>query len=165
MADMLEVNTQAPFDAYATRNDLINRYSMTEVLELESMHGNGSETISAALSDATTVMNGYLAKRYRLPLNPAADLKIYCCDIARYHLYKNQATDEVRNRYKDAIKWLESVVADKVDVSYNTPLTDDEHQATRVAPAVPIGDSYKGSVFGDDVFAAMPTVGDAWTYR
>lgn len=141
---------------YATHDDLISRFGALAIAELESMHNDGSLAVTNALSDASEKMNSYLSIRYKTPLNKTEHLKLVCADIARYLLYMNEPTDEVEARYKEALKWLQDVGAGKANVTFAEPLTDDEQQSTYIKPAVPIGDSYRGQVFGDDVFATMP---------
>lgn len=146
-------------DAYASRSDLATRFSDEEVSELESMHVDGLASTENALTDATEQMNSYLSVRYNVPLKKTEHLKLVCCNIARYLLYMNQATDEVEARYKEAVRWLEAVASGKAKVTFAEPLTPDEQKSTYVRPAVAIGSSYPGSVFGDDVFGQMPIVG------
>ena len=141
---------------YATRDDLVTRFSDMAIGELESLHIDGLQATANALSDATEMMNSYLSIRYSTPLNKTEHLKLICCNIARYLLYINDATGEPEDRYTESIKWLEKVSQGKANVTFNEPLTDDEKQSTYIKPAVPIGDSYRGQVFGDDVFAKMP---------
>ena len=141
---------------YATRDDLVTRFSDMAIGELESLHVDGLQATANALSDATEMMNSYLSIRYSTPLNKTEHLKLICCNIARYLLYMNDATGEPEDRYTESIKWLEKVSQGKANVTFNEPLTDDEKQSTYIKPAVPIGDSYRGQVFGDDVFAKMP---------
>ena len=141
---------------YATHDDLVTRFSDMAIGELESLHIDGLQATANALSDATEMMNSYLSIRYSTPLNKTEHLKLICCNIARYLLYMNDATGEPEDRYTESIKWLEKVSQGKANVTFNEPLTDDEQQSTYIKPAVPIGDSYRGQVFGDDVFAKMP---------
>lgn len=70
----------------------------------------------------------------------------------------NDATGEPEDRYKEEIAWLKDVSAGKANVTFAEPLTADEQSKTYVKPAVPIGSSYPGQIFGDDVFAKMPNV-------
>ena len=143
---------------YATRDDLVNRFSELAVSELESLHIDGLLATTNALNDASEKMNSYLSIRYQTPLNKTEHLKLVCADIARYLLYMNEPTDEVESRYKEALKWLQDVGAGKANVTFAELLTADEQSKTYVKPAVPIGSSYPGQIFGDDVFAKMPNV-------
>ena len=143
---------------YATHDDLISRFGALAIAELESMHNDGLLAVTNALSDASEKMNSYLSIRYQTPLNKTEHLKLVCADIARYLLYMNEPTDEVEARYKEALKWLQDVGAGRANVTFAEPLTDAEQQSTYVKPAVPIGSSYPGQIFGDDVFSMMPSI-------
>ena len=143
---------------YATRDDLVNRFRELAISELESLHIDGLLATTNALSDASEKMNSYLSIRYQTPLNKTEHLKLVCADIARYLLYMNEPTDEVESRYKEALKGLQDVGAGKANVTFAEPLSAAEQQSTYVKPAVPIGSSYPGQIFGDDVFAKMPNV-------
>jgi phage gp36-like protein len=143
---------------YATHDDLISRFGALAIAELESMHNDGLLAVTNALSDASEKMNSYLSIRYQTPLNKTEHLKLVCCNIARYLLYMNDATGEPEDRYKEALKWLQDVGAGKANVTFAEPLSATEQQSTYVKPAVPIGSSYPGQIFGDDVFAKMPNV-------
>ena len=143
---------------YASREDMIESFGEREVLRLESMHTDGVQSLNRALADASERMNSYLSGRYGIPLFKTGQLKLCCCNIARYFLYFEKATDEVKERYKDEIRWLEGVASGKIRVTFNEPLTAEESQKAYILPATGLGDSYKGKVFGDDVFATMPTV-------
>ncbi|MGP5547807.1 phage protein Gp36 family protein [Psychrobacter alimentarius] len=143
---------------YATRDDLVGRFTEMSISQLESMHIDGLLATNNALSDAAETMNSYLSVRYQTPLVKTEHLKIICCNIARYYLYVNDATGEPEDRYNDALKWLQQVAAGKANVTFAEPLTAEEQQKTYVKPAVPIGSSYPGQIFGDDVFAKMPSI-------
>lgn len=143
---------------YATRDDLVGRFTEMSISQLESMHIDGLLATNNALSDAAETMNSYLSVRYQTPLVKTEHLKIICCNIARYYLYVNDATGEPEDRYNDALKWLQQVAVGKANVTFAEPLTAEEQSKTYVKPAVPIGSSYPGQIFGDDVFAKMPSI-------
>lgn len=66
--------------------------------------------INSKLLDAESVVNGYLQARYSIPLMTVPRLiMVYTCDIARYQLYDDMATDIISERYKMDIKMLESI--------------------------------------------------------
>jgi phage gp36-like protein len=86
---------------------------------------------ATALVDASDVMNGYLRGRYTLPLLAVSgDFKRYCLAIAVYDLLSARgynpeagADGNIRDRYLDAIKWLEGVRDGKInpDVADSSP--------------------------------------------
>ena len=58
-----------------------------------------------------------------LPLTAVPDvLKLTACNIARYRLYASQsveASETVRNNYKDAVAWLRDVAAGRANLDPN----------------------------------------------
>ncbi|RJX32332.1 MAG: DUF1320 domain-containing protein [Oxalobacter sp.] len=63
--------------------------------------------IETAIADANSVVNGYLAGRYKLPITPVPlSVQRFAGDIARYMIYDDQATDTIQKRYDAAIKVL-----------------------------------------------------------
>lgn len=97
---------------YATLPDMIARYGEREIIQLTDCENPRTDAVveavlNQALSDAAAEADGYLAVRHTLPLpsTPPVLVRIVC-DIARYRLYDEKASEEVRNRYTDAIKWL-----------------------------------------------------------
>lgn len=79
--------------------------------------------IAEAIEDAAGEINGYLAKRYAIPIEPIPRVIVkYCKDIAVYNLYSRIGIDEndkeknFLNRYRSAIKFLEYVAIGKIDL-------------------------------------------------
>lgn len=105
---------------YATQADLEARYGAEEVLQLADRNRDGvidAGVIDRALADAEAEINGYLGSRYQLPLADVPQIvNVYACDIARYRLYADLATDEVRRRYEDAVKFLRLAAEGKVKI-------------------------------------------------
>lgn len=98
---------------YATPQDLEARFGADELVARTDRTGSGlidQAAVSRALADAAAEIDGYVAARYRLPL-PAlpAVLTRIACDIARYRLWQDAASDEVRSRYEDARRLLEGI--------------------------------------------------------
>jgi phage gp36-like protein len=99
--------------AYCTQSDMEARYGTAEVLQLTDRLNTGevdTEVLDLAIADATAEIDAYLAGRYALPLTSVpVVLTRLCGDIARYRLWENGATDEVRDRYRDAVRLLEQI--------------------------------------------------------
>jgi len=114
---------------YATEQHMIDRFGEQELVELTDRVGVGrvdGAVLARALEDADGEINGYLATRYTLPLSPVPlVLTRLACDIARYFLYEDRASEAVRTRYQDAIKFLRGVsdgsITLGVDASNNAP--------------------------------------------
>lgn len=104
---------------YATVEQLIARFEAPDDPELSQLTGGGSGVVdeprlAMALAEASGQMDLYIGTRHTLPLGGVAaahaeELARICCDIARYRLWSDAASDEVRRRYEDAIRILEQI--------------------------------------------------------
>ncbi|MEN8381215.1 gp436 family protein [Acinetobacter radioresistens] len=143
---------------YATEADMVKRFA-DDIEELKLMHADAAASINEALQDAAEEINGYIGGRYPLPLpNVPSNLNRIACDIARYRLYYQQPTEEVRNRYKDAIKFLERVQDEKAHLQIQTATNEIVDDQPKGRPTtMPIGTSYIGGVFGDETLDKMPS--------
>lgn len=107
---------------YAIRADMITRFGDNEVVMLTDRNRSGQiddAVLDQHLADAAAEIDGYLAGRYPLPLaTPPRVLTGYACDIARYRLCGSMAmvTDDIRDRYRDAVRFLEHVASGKVSL-------------------------------------------------
>jgi hypothetical protein len=78
--------------AYATQQNLIDRFGERELIELTDRADPPTGAIDAAvvtkaLADADGAINGYLAVKYQLPISPVPVMfERFGCDIARYYL-------------------------------------------------------------------------------
>jgi phage gp36-like protein len=98
---------------YATATDLEQRYGVHELTQRTDTTDAGvpdAAVVALALGDATAEVDGYLSARYVLPLPTVPTvLTRITCDIARYRLWADRASDEVRRRYEDAVKLLTNI--------------------------------------------------------
>ena len=83
--------------------------------------------IDEAIADADGELDGYLAKRYAVPISPAPKIINKCSkDIAVYNLFSRIGIDESTdqktylNRYNQAIKFLTLVAEGKVSLGAET---------------------------------------------
>lgn len=108
--------------SYATLQDLNDQFDEREVIALTDRDGDGvpdASVVAKALLRASNDIDSYIAARFSLPLSVVPDkLTDLCCDIARYKLCGSGVTEteEVRNRYKDALKALELIRDGKLDI-------------------------------------------------
>lgn len=146
---------------YADRNDMVLRFSEYEIVSLENTLG-GVESINSAIQDASDIADGYIGVKYPIPLPEVPkNLKIIICDIARYFLWKTEASEEARRRYEDAIAFLKRVADGKAILTIK--ITDNAGQeevvkADTSPQTMPIGTTYRGGVFADDVLNNMPSI-------
>lgn len=109
--------------SYATRQSMIDQYGEDELIGLTDRTGADviDETrLQGAIDDAAATINGYIRKRVALPLDPVPRiLERHARAIAYYLLFDQRGTDDVpepRNRYKDAIRFLEQVAKGEVSL-------------------------------------------------
>lgn len=107
---------------YCTKQDLIDRFGERELMQLTDRDNVPASVIDDTvveghLADAHGVVNGYLAKVYKLPIAPVPPvLTKITADVARYFLHGESAEKDspVRMAYSDAINWLKDVATGKV---------------------------------------------------
>ncbi len=107
--------------SYATKQDMIDRFKELELIQLtnevvEPATVIDDTVLGRVLADADAEIDVYLVGRYALPLaSVPAMLTSLACDMARYKLYDDRATEQVAKRYDDAVKLLRLIA--KGDVS------------------------------------------------
>lgn len=105
---------------YAVQGDFISQFGERETIALTDRDQLGviaADVLEKALAGADAEIDSYLIGRYQLPLVGSFPLlRRYACDIARYLLCGAEVAEveTVRNRYKDALRFLESVRDGKV---------------------------------------------------
>lgn len=73
--------------------------------------------INDALTRASALIDTKLRNVYTLPLTVVPPiLSEYCCEIARFYLHRNGATDDIKYRYEAAMQELKGVVSGVVDL-------------------------------------------------
>lgn len=99
--------------SYAKLPDLLARYGEAELTQLADPDGAGvidESIVDQALADAAALVDGYLAGRYPVPLDPVpAIVRGYVCDVARARLYTQDAPEPVLRREADAIRFFRMV--------------------------------------------------------
>lgn len=107
---------------YATQQNMIDRFGGDEVIALTDRSNAGVidvAVLAAALAETDAEIDPYLVLRYSLPLASVPKVITgFACDITRYRLSGANVTETeiVRLRYKDAIKFFESVAAGKISL-------------------------------------------------
>jgi phage gp36-like protein len=98
---------------YCTEQNLIDRFNETELTELTDFDVLGvinSAKLAQVIGDVDAVIDGHIGSRYTLPLATTPNvLMINACDMVRYRLHKDGAPDEVINRNKAAMRFLERI--------------------------------------------------------
>lgn len=104
--------------AYATAAELVLIWGADEATRSADRNFDTVEdagAVAQALADASGEIDSYIGKAYELPLAEPYPQRLVrvCCDIAVYALSSSIApyTKEKRQRYEDALRWLEKVAA------------------------------------------------------
>ena len=150
--------------AYATQANLVDRFGEDELIQIAGDGATPTEGIDAtkvarALADADGVIDSYIRGRYAAPIaSPPAEIVDAACNIARYRLHDNIATDDVRLRFTDAMAWLRDVSSGRASIdapasASEASTTDDftggSASAAAVTRASPV-------VFTDALLGLMP---------
>lgn len=148
---------------YATRDDMVAAFGVSEIEALESMVSNDPvvsvEVSARALEDACAEADSYIAVSYSLPLVAIpSSLKRTILDMARFLMWKDRPSDEVRARYDKAIKWLVSIAKGQAVLIFPEGTTPLDHAPNTSAPHVP--DAILGGVFNDGILNLQPQA--AW---
>lgn len=118
--------------SYATPQDMIDEFGNREMQIIGDPDGTGAMVqarVQNALDKASEQIDFAAGQRCELPLviaSPAVAtfLKQLCMDIARYRLTGSSgitATDEVKDRYKEADAKLQQVIAGKILLAAQNP--------------------------------------------
>ena len=115
--------------AYATQADMDKRYGEQLLVELtdralEPAGEIDAAILSAALDDASALIDSYAGKRYKLPISPAPIvLRNVCCALAFYDLHRGRYAEETRVAYDDALRTLTNISNGtiKLDVAGTEP--------------------------------------------
>ena len=106
------------------KDDMKNVIIGDEYIEdAEEREAKIAELCGDAISDACAEIDGYLAKRYRVPFTKTPQvINKFAKDISVYNLVSRTGIDEserektILNRYNAAIKFLLAVAEGKVDI-------------------------------------------------
>lgn len=105
---------------YCTQEDMIKRFGEAELIQLTDHDNVGelnTDVLTRAISDANAEIEGYLSSRYSAPVTPVPTTLVrVACDIARYYLYDDMATEHVSKRYNDAVAFLKGVARGDISI-------------------------------------------------
>ncbi|EIK4541485.1 DUF1320 family protein [Salmonella enterica] len=125
---------------YASAQDMRDRYDNLDALLFQPGSDTPNEKkLTQALNDAGALADSYLSAKYALPLAVVPQVLVqHCCAIAFYYLCDQQATDQTRDRYREALTWLREVKSGSipvgVDEAGSAPASDDLPQMQAEAP-------------------------------
>lgn len=129
---------------YAVKADMVSRFGEGEVIALTDRANLGviaDAVLDGALAEAAAEIDPYLAPRHQLPLATVPKIITgFACDIARYRLCGSGVTltDDIRDRYKDAVRFLERVADGKIGLGLD-PASNPVAPANTVQFSAPTG--------------------------
>ena len=103
--------------AYVTPEGMIDRFGADELKRITDRNRTGeidAQVLNQAISDAQSEVDAYISSKYSTPLMTVSDaISRTTADIARYRLYDERCPDNIRERYREAIAFLQAVSAGK----------------------------------------------------
>lgn len=104
---------------YAGQADMVERFGESEMIQLTDREGRTGaivpEVLEKAIDDSVSLIHGYLAGRYSVPLNPVPHLATrWTVDLTRWFLQPNAAPDQVKANYQRTLDELKAVAAGEI---------------------------------------------------
>jgi phage gp36-like protein len=116
--------------SYIVNQDIIDRVGPDAAVQLTTDTGSvaDSDVLDEVRKGAEGEVNGYLAKRYEVPVDLSAHadiadtLKSFTLDIAAYRLHarRGPVSEALRTSRDDAVKWLVGVAEGKIVLPAST---------------------------------------------
>ncbi|WP_244483350.1 DUF1320 domain-containing protein [Mesorhizobium sp. 1M-11] len=112
--------------AYASVQDMIDRFGETEMIRLSQPEDRTAETVltakvEVAIADNSVLIDDYLRGLYIVPVAAPPDSMVRAvCVLARYDLAKGERTgptEQMRLDRKEVIGWLESIQAGRAKIN------------------------------------------------
>lgn len=146
--------------AYIDSAGYAQRFTQRELDQVLASNGDGSLAFARAAEDASETIDSYLAaipgRTFPVPLPaPPARIVGVAADLARYELWAQRASEEVRARRDQAIEYLKDLV--RGDAVLLVQAITPEAPAN---PAGRVGYRTNGRVFTDRSLASFVGPGD-----
>ena len=128
---------------YATLQDLVDRFGYEQLAQLSDRDAGAvidEVVVGRALADADAEIDGYLAALYALPLTAVPALLVrMACDLARYRLFGDRVTEQVRQLYTDAVRDLKAIAGGAIKIDGAASLAPSSASTTiKVSAPAPI---------------------------
>ncbi len=108
--------------AYCTEQNLIDRYSEEELIQLTDREGTGainSQRLDDAIADASATIDSRLGGRYSLPISPVPlVLEKLACRLTMLNLYENNGlmNDDRRKDREALVRELDGIGAGRISI-------------------------------------------------
>lgn len=125
--------------AYSTQADITEQMDEAVLIQLTDDDDRGvvdTSVTERAISRADAEINAHYQVRYDVPLTPVPDtIRDKSVDIAIYYLYcrRYDPPQNVIDRYKNAIRFLEKIMTGGIKLGAATPTVTDDNQPVRVS--------------------------------
>jgi phage gp36-like protein len=113
---------------YCTQADILEQLDEAVLIQLTDDEGGdlvNDARVTRAIADGDATIDAYCQGRYEVPLSPVPEkVRQVSVDIAVYNLYsrRDDTAPEVRkDRYKEAIRFLEKVAEGKISLGAASP--------------------------------------------
>lgn len=131
--------------AYATVQDMIDRFGEVEMIHLTAKTGEPAETVdvnavTTTIGDVSAIVDTYLRKRYQVPLDIVIpEINLGVCKLVRYELSQGEQktpAEQTKVARDEVITWLKDVAAGRVelDLTEVDPGTDSWAEASTREP-------------------------------
>jgi phage gp36-like protein len=112
---------------YANINHMLERFGERDLVQLTTRPSSGpaptgidTDRLDSVLKDAADLIDGYLGKRYPLPLSPVPSMVVrWSCDLARWFLQPGAPPEMVKTNYERTLEELKAAAAG--DISLGLP--------------------------------------------
>ncbi len=130
---------------YCNLDDLksaIEEQRLIELTDDDALGEINQGNIDGAINRAQGEIDGYLAERYAVPLDPVPALIMGACvDVAIYNLYSRKmddAPDLRQKRYDNAIALLTKIKAGKLSLGVTDPPEEENGSVLQVSAPEPL---------------------------
>ncbi|OYV40411.1 MAG: hypothetical protein B7Z80_04610 [Rhodospirillales bacterium 20-64-7] len=135
--------------SYAGVDDMVLRFGQAEMITASTPDGAEAVAvvpayIQAALDDATSMIDSFLRKRYRVPLDIAPpEIMQACCKLARYEMStggQRAPSEQVTKDRDSTMAWLKLIAEGKVVLGMAEAAPGDDSFATMQTRNAPFDD-------------------------
>lgn len=113
--------------AYSALEHIQQRVNETTLIRLTTDSGDSVDLtiVEGAIADADAEIDGYVGRRHAVPLSPVPPMLVkLSADIAMRNLYRlrpGSVPEEIRESYKDAVRFLKDVSSGMVSLGVDDP--------------------------------------------
>jgi phage gp36-like protein len=143
--------------SYASVDDMVLQFGEAEMIAASTPDNTPATVIvapfiQAALDTATAMIDSYLRKRYRVPLDVAPpEVNTACMMLARYQMGlggQRQPAEQTVKERDNTIRWLRDIADGRVVLGLEEAAPGDESFATTQSRTPMFGDGNEATGYG-----------------